>query len=292
MKVWIGFLLRGLSAVIIKMPLWVRYGMGDVLGYLWFDVFRIRRQLVLDNISRVFPQMSEPDKVRLGRMSLCHMGRNLVDYCYLPFFTPELKNQLFEFHGQEHVEKALQKKRGVCFLTLHMGSGDLASAALSAEGYKIHLVSKEFKLQWLNDLWFGMRRRAGTQFIAPRNSSYQVLKALKRNEIVIFVMDQFTGPPIGVKTRFFGVETGTGFGLALMAQRAESPVVPVYTVRDTRGHHKIVFLPEIPFVEQASRDESLVFMTQKYNECLEEIILNCPEQWMWVHKRWKIFRET
>ena len=266
--------------------------MGDILGILWFDIFRIRRQVVIDNISRVFPEMTEKNKVVLGRWSLRNMGRNLIEYCYLPFMSKSLVERFFRFEGEHYVQEALSQGKGVCFLTLHLGSGDLACSALSVKGYPVHLISKIFKVKWLNDLWFGMREKVGTKFIAPRNSSYHILKALKKNEIVIFVMDQFTGPPIGVRTKFFGYETGTGFGLALMAQRSGAPVIPIYTIRQLDGTHVIRIQPPIPFEDSDDRDESLAQMTQVYNDYLEKFVLECPEQWMWVHKRWKIFREN
>lgn len=291
MKTLFGSVLKSFAWLLIHLPQRIRFLLGDILGVLWFDVFRIRRDVVMANLDRVFPNKSKKEKVTIGRWSLRNMGRDLLDYCYLPFFNEYYKNQLFHVEGMEHLDEALKKGQGVCLLTLHMGSGDLACSALSVLGYKVHLISKEFKLRWLNELWFGMRAKVGTRFIAPRNSSYHVLKALKKKEIVIFVLDQFTGPPIGVRTNFFGYETGTGFGLALMAQRSKSPVVPMYTVRNDDGTHQLVALPEIPFEEKEDRDESLVSMTQKYNDCLEKIILQCPEQWMWVHKRWKTFRD-
>lgn len=291
MKIFFARSLRLFAWIIVHLPLRVRFLLGDILGLLWFDVFRIRRQVVMDNLNRVYPDKSNSEKVRIGRWSLRNMGRDLIEYCYLPFLKQEQCDSLFKFEGEEHLEKALSQGKGVCLLTAHMGNGDLSCSALSLKGYKVHLISKVFKMQWLNDLWFGMRERVGTKFIAPRNSSYHVLKALKKKEIVIFVLDQFTGPPIGVRTTFFGHETGTGFGLALMAQRSGSPVVPIYTTRNSDGTHNIKILPEIPFKDQEDRDESLVSMTQEYNYCLERIVLECPEQWMWVHKRWKIFRE-
>ena len=291
MKSLFGFVLKGGAWVLFHLPRPLRFFLGDVLGILWFDVFRIRRQVVFDNLDRVYPDKSRAEKARIGRWSLRNMGRDLIEYSFLPFLNESHLDSLFHFSGEEHLEAAIQKDKGVCLLTLHMGNGDLSCSALSIRGYKVHLISKVFKMQWLNDLWFGMRSRVGTKFIAPRNSSYHVLKALKKKEIVIFVMDQFTGPPIGVRTTFFGHETGTGFGLALMAQRSGAPVVPITTTRNPDGTHNIRILPEIPWVDKGSRDESLVSMTQEYNHCLEKIVLDCPEQWMWVHKRWKIFRE-
>lgn len=290
MKILIAWLSKGFAFCVYALPVQIKYLIGDMLGCLWFDIFRIRRNVILDNISKVYPEKSLRKKTKLARMSLRNMGRDLVEYSYLPFFSQIDLDKMYEFEGEEHISAALAEGKGVCLLTLHLGNGDLALAALSKRGYPVYLISKEFKIKWLNELWFGMREKVGARFIPPRNSSYAVLKALKKNAAVIFVLDQFTGPPIGVKTTFFGHETGTGLGLALIAERADTPVVPVYSVRRPGGKHLIHFDRAIDFENKDDRDESLVYMTQKYNHQLEKYILAYPEQWMWVHRRWKTYK--
>ena len=291
MKALFGWFLKTLSFLVVKSPQVVKNLLGDAIGVLWFDIFRIRRRVVTDNLQKAFPEMEYAKRVSLGRTSLRNLGRDIIEYTYLPFFNKQICDELFEIHDAHYLDQALEQNKGVCLLTMHMGNGDLASAALSAVGYKIHLVSKEFKSKWLNEMWFSMRARAGTKFIPPRNSSYAILKALKKKEIVIFVMDQFTGPPIGIRSTFFGIETGTGYGLAMMAERAKSPVIPVYTVRKNDGKHLIQFMPEIEFKEEESQEKTMLEMTQRYNAFIEGIVRKHPEQWMWVHKRWKTFRE-
>ena len=260
-----------------------------LLGVLWFDVLRIRRQVVINNLAIAFPNLSLPERIVLGRRGMISFCCNVVEYARLPFLKKE-DIKKFEFHGLENIEKARQGDKGVLLLTLHLGNGDWASAGLALCGLPMHLVSKTFKTKWLNDAWFGMREKVGLKFIAPRNSSYGILKALKKNEIVIFVQDQFTGPPIGIKTTFFGHETGTGLGLAVMAQRSGAAVIPAYTIRRENGQTLVVCEPQIPYVDGPDHDQSLAHMTQVYNDQLEQYVRMCPEQWMWLHKRWKKFK--
>jgi KDO2-lipid IV(A) lauroyltransferase len=281
---------KGLGLLVLALPRSWRFAVGDILGLLWFDVFRIRRDVVLANLQKAFPDWGPAQRTKIGRSSLCNLGRDLMEYFELPYMTPAKVEERFVIEGREHLDRALDEGKGVCLLTLHLGNGDFAIGALSCLGIPMYLISKEFKLKWLNELWFGMRSRLGTKFIPPRNSSYSVLKALKKNGVVVFVLDQFTGPPIGVKTRFFGHETGTGLGLAMMAERAGSPVIPVYTLRRPDQKHLIHFDPAVPFETFGSRDEALAHMTQRYNDVLETYVKKCPQQWMWIHKRWKIFR--
>ncbi len=287
---WLG---RALSQVIRILPPWGQRAIGGLLGLLWFDVFRIRRSVILNNLERAFPEMSPGERVRLGRRSCLNMGLTVVEYAFLPRLTRQQVEREFVVEGAEHIERARRspsgESRGVCLLTLHLGNGDLACGALSLLGYPMVLISKEFKLKWLNDLWFGMRARLGTEFIPPRNSSYAILKALKKSKFVTFVLDQFMGPPIGVETTFFSHPTGTALGLAVMAQRSRCPVVPVYTYRREDGKTVIRFESEIAFEEKDTAESSQAHMTQVYTDYLESVIRRHPEQWMWVHRRWKEF---
>jgi KDO2-lipid IV(A) lauroyltransferase len=290
MRILIAWLGRATSFVLFHAPAGVRRALGDFLAFLWYDVFRIRRQVVLNNLAIAFPHMSPRERVRLGRRSLQCMGLNFVEYSFLPWLNRNNYQNIFRFENPELVERKLADGKGVLLMTLHLGHGDLACAAMSLRGWPVVMVSKFFKLKWLNDLWFGMRSRLGTRFIPPRDSSYALLKALKSGAAVVIPLDQFTGPPIGVRTRFFGHETGTAAGLAVMAERSGAPVLAVYTYRDADGTHVLHFDHEVEVPKNPGRDpEFAARVTQQFNDDLEQFVRRHPEQWMWIHKRWKRF---
>jgi Kdo2-lipid IVA lauroyltransferase/acyltransferase len=268
-----------------------------MLGIVWFDVLRIRRRVAIENVAIAYPELSRADAVGMARSSLRHMGRTIFEFALFPFFKVESVPRVFDVQGLEYLEAAFAKEKGVLMLGLHLGNGDLGIAALSRLGWPVSLISKTFRTKWLNDLWFGMRAKHGTQFISPEKSSFQILRALKSKRAVFFVLDQFMGPPIGCRTKFFGRETGTAMGLAIMAERSGAPVVPAYTYRQPNGRHMIVFESEIAW-QDASRssqkrdeahDENIASMTQIYTDRIEAIVRRHPEQWMWIHRRWKNF---
>lgn len=283
MKRLTGWLGRAVSFALFHSPSFIRTALAWFLAFLWFDLFRIRRKVVLENLRVAFPEWSERDRVRAARRSLRHLGLNFVEYSFLPWLNQNNFNDYFEFQGLDVLDEALSKGRGVLLLTLHLGHGDMACAGLALKGYPMVMVSKFFKLQWLNELWFGMREKVGVKFIPPRDSSYALLKSLKRNAAVVIPLDQFTGPPIGVRTTFFGRETGTAAGLAVMSERSKAPVVSVYTVRTPEGRHLVRFVREMRLEGGVER------VTQAYNDELESFVRQYPEQWMWLHRRWKRF---
>lgn len=288
MRILIGWLGRAISLILFYSPPGLRKALGIFLACLWFDVLRIRRRVVLDNIHIAFPQMSKKERIRIGRKSLQYLGRNLVEYCYLPFLSKENYPDYFSFDNAQLLDEVLARGRGALLVTLHMGHGDLALGAMSLRGWPVMMVSKIFSWRLLNDLWFGMRERLGTKFIAPRDSSFALLRGLKSGAAVVIPLDQFTGPPVGVLTTFFGRKTGTAAGLAVMAERSGAAVLIVYTNRDAEGKHVLHFVREMPI--EKSRDRAAAArVTQSFNDELEKIVRLHPDQWMWIHRRWKTF---
>lgn len=270
-------------------PYFIKNLFGDAIGILWFDILRIRRKLVLDNLLIAFPNMSLKERVSIGRTSLRIMGRSFVDYFSVPFINQENYYDYFVVEGEEHLINALKKNKGVLLTSLHLGSYDFAACSLACRYKPFYIISKTFKIDFLNKIWFGLRESKGIEFIGERRSSFDILKALKKNGIVCFIIDQFMGPPIGVKTHFFNKETGSPMGLAIFSMKTNAPLVPVYTYKKHNKNH-LVFCPEIPFESQADKDQAIITMTQKYNYWLEAVIKKHPEQWMWVHNRWKRFK--
>lgn len=284
----IGRLFHCFCFCIYHLPKPVQKVIGICIGILWFDVLRIRRKAALENIARVYPEMPKSAATQLARQSLIHMGYTVVEICSFPFLTSQSIDRMFTYHGEEHLKEAIAKNTGVFLLSAHIGNGDLAVASLASRGYPIHLISKVFKTKWLNDFWFKARREQGCEFIEPRKSTYEILKALKNNQVVVFVLDQYTGPPNGIRTQFFGIETGTAVGPALFTQRSGAQVVSGFCYRKDYGKYVIELGPAIPFVEQATKEETLTYNTEQYNRVIEKAILAHPEQWMWIHRRWKV----
>ncbi|RME14417.1 MAG: lipid A biosynthesis lauroyl acyltransferase, partial [Bdellovibrio sp.] len=276
-----------------KLPFGIKKFLGTLIGVFVFDILRIRRKVVLENLKIAFPEKSKKERLQLARRSYIHLALGLLEFFDFPFLKQKNKD-IFIFHGWENYKEAMASQKGVCLLSLHLGNGDMGIAALSLNGVPLTVITKFFKIQWINDLWFGLRKKMGTEFIGPRNTSFAVLKALKRKRAVVFVMDQFTGPPIGCRVKFFGVETGAAMGLATLVRRTQAPVVPTYCLRDDKGKTHVFFEKEMPLLNPKglSAQEHIEALTQLYTSKVEELVSKYPEQWMWLHRRWKVFRDT
>ncbi len=280
---WIGY----------HVPRKLRRACGAFLGVLWFDVLRFRRKIVLDNLDIAFPELDRAQKIKIGRKSVYNLGANFVDVFILPFINDAWAKENAVIEGRENLDEAIAQGKGVYVLSMHLGNGDFAGSLITMMGYELYLISKFFKTQWFNDIWFGLRRSRGIQFIEPHGAetAFKILKAIKKKALVVFVLDQFMGKPFGIATRFFGRETGTAYGLALFYLKTRSPVVPIYAFEgnDNKIHVRFEKQLELESHITGDKERDLQTLTQLFSDQIEECVRRYPDQWMWVHRRWKKF---
>lgn len=284
---------RSLNWILSPWPRrWVR-SLGTPLGWLWFDVFRFRRHVVLENLRYAFPDWPIEKRVQVGRRSVCVLTENFAEFFLIPSINESWISQECVFHHEPHLQEALQKNRGVLLLTLHLGHGDVLANVMARKGYFVHVITKFFRSSWLNKIWFAVRGAQGVHFIEPHGerTPFAILKALKNQGLVAFVLDQHMGRPYGLETRFFDRPAGTAYGLALFHLKTKSPVLPIYSYEGPDQKIHVVFDKPFFYDEalgaESDRDRVLSVLTQKFTDKIEEIVRQYPDQWMWIHRRWK-----
>ncbi len=279
--------IRILQAVVLTLPRRVANACGASLGLFWFHVLRYRRALVEENLARSFgTERRDPEIKRLARQNFRHYGLLLVETLRLPkIIGGDLAGEV-RFEGLEHLEEARGQGRGVIILTAHLGNYDLPAVALSCSGFPVSFISKEVKIKQIEKFWMSQRSAAGLHIFTKRDSIRELFKALRRNELLGIILDQHarTG---GVQVDFFGRKASTLRMLAVLAQRSQAPVVPIFDRRLDDSTHVVEILPPVPFEDLGSRDESLLHNTQRYTAIIEEAVRRNPTQWIWIHRRWK-----
>lgn len=264
-----------------------------ILGWVWFDILRIRRKDIMEHLAIAFPEMSYADKVKLGRQSLVLTAANLADLFIIPYINQSWLDKYVIYEGVEHVENALEDGKGILMLGMHLGNGDLAANLIAMRNWPIYLITKFFKNKSVNDIWFSVRGAQGVNYIEPHGerTPFQILKALKANGLVVFVIDQFMGKPYGIETTFFGRSTGTAQGLALFYMKTKAPVVPVYCYEGRDGKAHVVFQRALNLSEHISdsKEATIQNLTQHFCDVVEQVISKHPAHWMWLHRRWKKF---
>ena len=264
----------------------------------WFGKFSyyalpFRRGVVLGNLRRVFGDvLPEWEIRRLAQAFYAHYLRFLVEFLRLPFMSAEKRRAWIRVENIEAITRARQKGKGILLLTGHFGNWEVSTVAGIGQFPQyhnlFHFVRRPLKPRWFNDFVTRRFRRAGFGTIAKRGSLDQILDLLAEGAVVVYVFDQHAAGSEGIPVDFFGQPAGTFKSLALIALSAEAPVVPASSWREPDGTHVLRFEEALPLIECEKISEAIRQNTRAYNAALERLLLRHPEQWIWMHKRWKV----
>ncbi|HNR73726.1 MAG: lipid A biosynthesis acyltransferase [Bacteroidetes bacterium OLB12] len=188
--------------------------------------------------------------------------------------------------GLENYERAHAKGKGVMFLTSHLGAFDLQVTNMALRGLKPNIIGTALKDERLNELLFEYRNAFGAIAIERGKESVRLFKILKSGGSIAILIDQDTK----VKSRFvnfFGMQAATPIGATVLALRTGCAVVPTYIYLGDDGKQHMCILPEIPLVISGDEETDLVVNTQNFTNVTEQIVRAHPEQWVWMHERWK-----
>ncbi len=289
---WIGpvflLLLRGLAFTYGALPLRLQRALGKVLGRLLYAI-RFRLAVVQRNLDVAFSSPAEENRrQRILRASYDHFGGLILDILMLlgPLKSYVLKN--VELLGNENIDAALREGRGILFLSSHLGNWEMMAAAGGLHTRaKLLMVTKRIKPDWLHRAIERGRSRCKVRATYEPQTLKDVLAHLKKGEAVGFVLDQYSGPPVGVRVPFFNVPVGTPLIVAALAKRTDAAVLPVETYRRPDGRWVVDVGPPVPWQAFPDRSYELAANTAYYTSIIEKMILRHPEQWMWTHRRFK-----
>lgn len=278
-------LLRAAAGRVARMPLDRALALGARLGDWFGNVLRYHRRDARDALRRAFPDKPAAEVERLLAAMYEHLGMNVIESLRLAGGRED-QLDLVTVHGEEHLKAALARRRGALILTAHLGNWDLLSLIPPRRGYPLTVITKDVKHPALNAFWMSMRRSHGLRLVPVRGSYRTCLAALRRNELVGFVLDQNMIAAEGIFVDFFSRPACTTPGLAYMAAQAQAPVVPAFIVRGAGGHHDVYALPALDPPPDRHED-TIRAATQTYTRIIEDWVRRYPEQWIWIHRRWR-----
>jgi KDO2-lipid IV(A) lauroyltransferase len=240
--------------------------------------------VALNNLRRSFGAERSAAEIRqLARRSFQNVGMNLVEGCCYFLRPTEVMLSRVRVEGREHLQAAAAHGRGVLILTAHFGNWELLGAAHGLTGLPASIVTRPLDYPLLDDLAARFRRRSGAELIVKRHAVREVLTALRRQRMVGILLDQNATRAEGVFAPFFGSPASTSKGLALLALRTGAPVVPIFLRREPDGRHCMDVGAAVPPPE----DGQIATYTSAFNRVLEAAIRRTPEQWFWMHDRWR-----
>lgn len=249
--------------------------------------FRLR-QVGMRNLEMVFPEKSLNERRRILLGVFTSLGRQLAELSQFPRYTAQNVDDVVVYDGLENYERAYARGRGVLFLTAHFGGWELSAFAHSLHGHWLHVVMRPMDNPYLDRLLQSYRTMHGNKVVPKDDFVRGLLAAMRAGETVGILMDTNMTPPQGVFVDFFGIPACTASGLARMALRTDAAVVPGFTIWDEAlGKYRLRFDPPIELVRTGDLEADIVANTQKFNNVIEEYVRQYPEQWLWVHRRWK-----
>ncbi len=262
--------------------------LGAALGRTMFVCTPHRRRIAFRNLSFALQEKGREERTRILRDCYDNIGRSLVEFMRLPSVSKkDAIHELISLEGEEHLRAALAKKRGVLLLTAHYGNWELVGAKLAASGYPLNVLARHQRDTGATRLVNSLRETAGMRVIPARKvDAAQILRCLKRGEIVGFLADQNAGRK-GIFVDFFGRAASTHPGIALFALRTKAPVVPVFGLRNSDNRHVALLLPEVKLIETGNMREDVAANTAAFTRLIEQQIRLRPELWFWLHDRWR-----
>jgi KDO2-lipid IV(A) lauroyltransferase len=271
------------------LPQFLAERLGLALGWLLQHIVRLKRRDVVAHLRLAFPEWSPEEQALWLKRFYRHLGLLAMELLRLAQATDADLQEKVTIEGMEHLEAALARGKGVLVLSGHLGNWELELASLGSRGYRPNAVVKEIKTEAGNYAAERMRNSHGINLIPRRNSIRQIMQCLRRNEIVIFVLDQNMTSDEGIFVDFFGRPACTMGGLAVLAERCGAPVLPVGCYRETdMRHHRAVCQPALEWEKVGDdRGRNIRHNTQRYTRLLEEMIRAHPAQWIWMHRRWR-----
>ncbi len=278
-------LLRFFSWLFAAMPMRAALATGRGLGRFFGAVVPRNRTRAMENLTRCFPDKSRPECSAIMWRMFANLGMNTVEMLrWLGGRDEEMKSRMV-IENEAEGARVLAGGRGAVALTAHVGNWDLMGM-WAASLFPLTIISKEIKNESLNRFWMEKRKSAKVKIVPAHNSYRQCLRVLKDNECLGFILDQNMIRREGIFVDFFGRPACTTPGLALLAAHAQSPVVPVFMIREADGRHRMKILPALP-PPPDRKPESLAAATQQYTKIIEDVIRAFPDQWIWMHRRWR-----
>lgn len=277
-------LIRGIS--ILPRPVARAAGIG--LGQLVYLLHGKLRRVGMRNLQLAFPEKSAHERRRILRGEFTSLGRQLAEVCLFPRYTRENVTKIVVYDGFENFERAEARGKGVIYLTAHLGGWELSAFSHSIQGHPLHVVMRGMDNPFLDRFITHLRTMHGNRAVDKDNFVRGLLSAMKAGETVGILMDTNMTPPQGVFVDFFGIPACTASGLARIALRTDAAVVPGFTIWDRElRKYRLRFDPALALIRTGDEEADIVANTALFTKVIEQYVRLYPDQWLWVHRRWK-----
>ena len=283
------YLTFSLTAFFRAMPVsWaVRLGMG--IGWLAYKMLGIRRKVMLENLKQAFPEKTDAERRKIAVKAYSHWGGMGAEFAILPKLGDSYFKKYVTIEGLDVLDKVVTGGIGGINIAGHLGNWEVMGAACTQNGYEVTYVVANQSNKLIDKMMDDHRRAHNLEIWKTREAPRGILKSLKKNRFVALMIDQDAGREC-VFVDFFGKEASTHRGPAVFHLKTGSPFILSTCVRTKGIHYKIMFEEVNLEIPEGSTEEKTISIMAKLTKLLEEKVRQYPEQYFWMHKRWKTQR--
>ncbi len=239
------------------------------------------------NLQLAFPEWTDGRRRTTLRASFAQLGRQLAEFCQMTRYTPARATTFIRYDGLERYQRAAARGKGVLVLTGHLGAWELSSFFHSLMGYPMGLVIRRLDNVLADARVNQVRCLHGNRVLHKDDFARGLLSEMRAGRTVGILMDTNMTPPQGVFVPFFGRLACTASGLARVAQRTGAAVVPGFLLEEGGGRYRLHFGEEVAVERTGDGEADALANTARFTAVLEGYIRQFPEQWLWMHRRWK-----
>jgi KDO2-lipid IV(A) lauroyltransferase len=275
------------SGLLRVMPRSTALGLGASLGRALAVLDERHVAIARDNLRRAFPDWDPARLDSTARAVYAHFGRMLFDILWMQWRTPREVLRHVDVEGGQHVERAVAAGRGVLYCTGHVGNWEVHAIALSLAYGPISVVARPLDNPALDARLCAFRSSTGNAVIYKRKALSQIIRALRAGRGVAILLDQNVQAKDGIFVDFFGRPAATTTVAAALAAKTGCALIPAHSELMPDGRYRLTYEPPVPWAPSGDHAADIARTTQELARRTEEWIRRRPEQWLWMHRRWK-----
>jgi KDO2-lipid IV(A) lauroyltransferase len=281
---------RAAAGALGAMPLWCALRVAEAVALLAYVCDRPHRRVGMINLGIAFPEKPLHERRRILRASFLNLGRTVAELAHLPRLDVAALRAMVRFADEPGWVDLMASAdaAGLLICSGHFGNWELLVFANGMFGHPVAMVHRTIANPLVDEWLNALRGRAGTHLIRKRHAATGVLRALRERQILVLPFDQNSTRGLGVFVDFFGLAASTNAGIARLGLRTGVPIAPAFMVREGRhARHVVHILPSIQLQRTGDLETDVRQNTQRLSDLFEGMVRRHPEQWLWMHKRWK-----
>jgi Kdo2-lipid IVA lauroyltransferase/acyltransferase len=270
------------------LPRGMARAIGAMIGAIAFRALGRLRRVGLRNLALALPERTAKEREAILRSEYRNLGLLLAEFCKMPNYTPASTSRFIRYEGLENYLKARERGKGVLVLTGHLGAWELSSFYHSLMGMPMGMVIRRLDNPLVDAFVNRIRCQHGNRVIHKDDFARGLIASMRAGETVGILMDTNMTPPQGVFVPFFGVQACTASGMARIAEKTGAAVVPGFLLWEASERRYVLhFGAELPVIHTGDAEQDAVNNTAAFTAAIEGYVRQYPEQWLWMHRRWK-----